>query len=44
MRPIDVAREHRHSRPRTQVFAGNLAYTTTEDGLKAFFAPVKDDM
>jgi hypothetical protein len=27
-----------------QVFAGNLAYSTTEDGLKAFFDPVKDDV
>ena len=27
-----------------QVFAGNLAYSTTDDGLKAFFAPVAADM
>ena len=27
-----------------QVFAGNLAYVTTDEGLKAFFAPVQDDM
>jgi len=27
-----------------QVFAGNLAYTTTDEGLKAFFAPVQNDM
>jgi hypothetical protein len=27
-----------------KVFAGNLAYTTTDDGLKAFFAPVQSDM
>ena len=27
-----------------QVFAGNLAYSTTDDGLKAFFAPVVADM
>lgn len=29
---------------RPQVFAGNLAYSTTEEGLKAFFAPVQSDM
>lgn len=27
-----------------QVFAGNLAYSTTDEGLKAFFAPVQSDM
>jgi len=27
-----------------KVFAGNLAYTTTDDGLKAFFAPVESDI
>jgi len=27
-----------------QVFAGNLSYTTTDEGLKAFFAPVANDM
>jgi len=27
-----------------KVFAGNLAYSTTDDGLKAFFAPVADDI
>jgi len=27
-----------------KVFAGNLAYSTTDDGLKAFFDPVKDDV
>lgn len=27
-----------------KVFAGNLAYTTTDEGLKAFFAPVQSDM
>ncbi|KAH7903093.1 RNA-binding domain-containing protein, partial [Hygrophoropsis aurantiaca] len=26
------------------VFAGNLAYTTTDEGLKAFFAPVQEDI
>jgi RNA recognition motif-containing protein len=30
--------------PGFKVFAGNLAYTTTDEGLKAFFAPVKDDV
>lgn len=28
----------------SQVFAGNLAYSTTDEGLKAFFAPVQSDM
>ncbi len=27
-----------------KVFAGNLAYATTDEGLKQFFAPVADDM
>lgn len=27
-----------------KVFAGNLAYSTTDEGLKAFFAPVEGDM
>ncbi|KAJ2992149.1 hypothetical protein NUW54_g8003 [Trametes sanguinea] len=27
-----------------QVFAGNLAYSTTDEGLKAFFAPVQADV
>jgi len=27
-----------------KVFAGNLAYSTTDDGLKAFFAPVASDI
>ncbi|RXW25836.1 hypothetical protein EST38_g111 [Candolleomyces aberdarensis] len=27
-----------------KVFAGNLSYDTTDDGLKAFFAPVQDDI
>jgi len=30
--------------PSFKVFAGNLAYTTTDDGLKAFFAPVQSDI
>lgn len=30
--------------PGHKVFAGNLAYSTTDDGLKAFFAPVAADV
>ncbi|CCM01695.1 uncharacterized protein FIBRA_03759 [Fibroporia radiculosa] len=30
--------------PGFKVFAGNLAYSTTDEGLKAFFAPVQSDM
>jgi len=30
--------------PGFKVFAGNLAYTTTDDGLRAFFAPVHSDI
>lgn len=30
--------------PGYKVFAGNLAYSTTHDGLKAFFAPVEKDI
>lgn len=30
--------------PSHKVFAGNLAYTTTDEGLKAFFAPVEADI
>jgi len=30
--------------PSFKVFAGNLAYNTTDDGLKAFFAPVQSDI
>lgn len=30
--------------PPNQVFAGNLAYSTTDEGLKDFFAPVENDM
>jgi hypothetical protein len=29
---------------RSQVFVGNLAYSTTDEGLKAFFEPVQSDM
>jgi len=30
--------------PGFKVFAGNLSYTTTDEGLKAFFAPVQSDI
>ncbi|KAL0581978.1 hypothetical protein V5O48_000036 [Marasmius crinis-equi] len=30
--------------PGFKVFAGNLAYSTTDEGLKAFFAPVEKDI
>ncbi|TFY79634.1 hypothetical protein EWM64_g4373 [Hericium alpestre] len=30
--------------PGFKVFAGNLAYSTTDEGLKAFFAPVENDI
>ncbi|KAI0650017.1 hypothetical protein C8Q79DRAFT_941940 [Trametes meyenii] len=30
--------------PGFKVFAGNLAYTTTDEGLKAFFAPVQSEV
>jgi RNA recognition motif-containing protein len=30
--------------PAFKVFAGNLAYSTTDEGLKAFFAPVASDI
>ncbi|KAH9951771.1 hypothetical protein B0H21DRAFT_818200 [Amylocystis lapponica] len=30
--------------PSFKVFAGNLAYSTTDEGLKAFFAPVESDI
>jgi len=30
--------------PGFKVFAGNLAYSTTDEGLKAFFAPVEGDI
>ncbi|KAI0770790.1 hypothetical protein BC629DRAFT_777036 [Irpex lacteus] len=41
---VDVAQEHSFSSSLSQVFAGNLAYSTTDEGLKAFFAPVQDDI
>ncbi|KAH6915252.1 hypothetical protein BKA70DRAFT_1258463 [Coprinopsis sp. MPI-PUGE-AT-0042] len=30
--------------PGVKVFAGNLSYTTTDEGLKTFFAPVQSDI
>jgi RNA recognition motif-containing protein len=30
--------------PGTKVFVGNLAYSTTDEGLKAFFAPVQSEI
>jgi len=33
-----------HETPGFKVFAGNLAYSTTDEGLKAFFAPVESDI
>jgi len=35
---------HEEESPSFKVFAGNLAYSTTDDGLKAFFAPVQSDI
>jgi hypothetical protein len=35
---------HPLSLSRTQVFIGNLAYSTTDEGLKAFFEPVQNEM
>jgi RNA recognition motif-containing protein len=39
-----VAQESTPEVPQHKVFAGNLAYSTTEEGLKAFFAPVASDI
>ncbi|KAI0346745.1 RNA-binding domain-containing protein [Trametopsis cervina] len=39
-----AAQETIEETPGFKVFAGNLAYSTTDDGLKAFFAPVQDDI
>ncbi len=35
---------HHLSYPLMQVFIGNLAYSTTDQGLKAFFEPVQSDV
>jgi len=39
-----VAQEKVEEAPGFKVFAGNLAYSTTDEGLKAFFAPVASDI
>jgi len=39
-----VEQEKVEEAPGFKVFAGNLAYTTTDEGLKAFFAPVASDI
>ncbi|PFH52877.1 hypothetical protein AMATHDRAFT_56437 [Amanita thiersii Skay4041] len=40
---LPVAQEVEQT-PEFKVFAGNLAYSTTDEGLKAFFAPVQSDI
>ncbi|PPQ77312.1 hypothetical protein CVT25_010894 [Psilocybe cyanescens] len=39
-----VVQEKVEEAPGFKVFAGNLAYSTTDEGLKAFFAPVANDI
>ncbi|KAF8165151.1 hypothetical protein B0H34DRAFT_687995 [Crassisporium funariophilum] len=39
-----VAQQKVEEAPGFKVFAGNLAYSTTDEGLKAFFAPVQSDI
>jgi len=39
-----AAQEKAEEAPGFKVFAGNLAYSTTDDGLRAFFAPVESDI
>ncbi|THG98560.1 hypothetical protein EW026_g3645 [Hermanssonia centrifuga] len=39
-----AAQEQIEETPGFKVFIGNLAYSTTDEGLKAFFAPVQDDI
>ncbi|KAG5648663.1 hypothetical protein DXG03_000009 [Asterophora parasitica] len=39
-----VTQDKPEEAPGFKVFAGNLAYSTTDEGLKAFFAPVQSDM
>jgi len=39
-----VTQEKVEETPGFKVFAGNLAYSTTDEGLKAFFAPVQTDI
>ncbi|KAF8916851.1 hypothetical protein CPB85DRAFT_1288236 [Mucidula mucida] len=38
------ATQEKEEAPGFKVFAGNLAYSTTDEGLKAFFAPVQSDV
>lgn len=39
-----VTQEKVEETPGFKVFAGNLAYSTTDEGLKTFFAPVQNDI
>ncbi|KAH9482861.1 28 kDa ribonucleoprotein, chloroplastic [Psilocybe cubensis] len=39
-----VVQEKVEEAPGFKVFAGNLSYSTTDEGLKAFFAPVANDI
>jgi RNA recognition motif-containing protein len=39
-----VTQDKPEEAPGFKVFAGNLAYSTTDEGLKAFFAPVQSDI
>jgi RNA recognition motif-containing protein len=39
-----LAQEPVAETPEFKVFAGNLAYSTTDEGLKAFFAPVQSEI
>lgn len=41
---VPPAQEKIEETPGFKVFAGNLAYSTTDEGLKAFFAPVQNDV
>ncbi|EJD53893.1 RNA-binding domain-containing protein [Auricularia subglabra TFB-10046 SS5] len=42
--PAPVPQNTVEETPGHKVFAGNLAYSTTDEGLKAFFAPVQSDV
>jgi len=42
--PAPVTQNGIEETPGHKVFAGNLAYSTTDEGLKAFFAPVQSDV
>jgi RNA recognition motif-containing protein len=41
---LPTTQEVSQEAPGFKVFAGNLAYSTTDEGLKAFFAPVQNDI